>query len=70
MEWIFGLIVLLLICAGGGAVSHAAKRPRNEVSIVANIDGTYTVVDLRDGSELFTGSFSDCDEWIQANTEG
>lgn len=70
MELLFGLLILLLICAGGGAMSHAARFDRFEVSIVANSDGSYTVVDLRDGTELFTGSFSECDEWIQANTEG
>lgn len=70
MDWLVGLIVLLLVCAGGSAVSHAVRFDKRDVSIVANVDGTYTVINLRDGKELYTGSFSECDAWIQDNTKG
>lgn len=70
MEWVGVLVLLLIVCAGGGAAVSNKKYPRKALTLAPRVDGSYSVVDIRDNSELFVGSLSECDAWINEHSAG
>lgn len=70
MEWVGALLLLLIVCAGGGAVVSNKKFPRAALTLAPRRDGSYSVVDIRDNSELFIGTLAECDVWIAEHSAG